>query len=287
MDELASLRNQGKLSDVPAWPDGKRIAVTLGFDIDAETMWTTHGSVGSRSIADMSRGTYGPKQGVPRILSMLDELGVKATFFIPGCIAEAYPLVVREVAERGHDIGFHGWFHEDSPDTTEAEEDAIMTHAETTIRNLCGYRIRGHRGPGGVVHPYSKRLWVKHGYVYSSNWRDCDGPFIHTDEQGARLPLVELPKDSMFDDTAYDFYTDTPPERYGLKSPKVMEEVWKEEFDALAGEGRMINFVLHPQFMGRPSRTAMLADLIAYMQDHGAWIDTNKALAEYVLRQNR
>ena len=65
-----------------------------------------------------------------------------------------------------------------------------------------------------------------------------------------------------------------------------MEEIWKEEFDALAEEGRMINFVLHPQFMGRASRVAMLGDLIGYMLAHGAWIDTNRALAEYVLKAN-
>ena len=271
--------NQGKRADIPLWPEGKRIGVTLGFDIDAETMWTTHGDVGSRSLTDMSRGTYGPKQGVPRILDMLDTFGVKATFFIPGCIAEAYPDVVREVVGRGHD----GWFHEDSPDTTEAEEDAIMTKAERKIYELSGYKIAGHRAPGGVIHPYSKRLWLKHGYIYSSNWRDADGPFIH-EIDGRKIPLVELPKDSMFDDTAYDFYTDTPPERYELKSPREMGEIWREEFDALARDGRMINFVLHPQFVGRAARVRMLADLIAYMQSRGAWIDTNKALAEWVLQ---
>ncbi|MDY6343010.1 MAG: polysaccharide deacetylase [Sphaerochaetaceae bacterium] len=280
-----SMYNQGKLEDVPVWPEGKRIAITLGFDIDAETMWTTHGEIGARHLTDMSRGAYGPKQGIPRILDMLDVHKVKATFFIPGCVAEQYPDVVREVARRGHDIGFHGWFHEDNPDTTEEEEDAIMSKAERKIRELTGYRIVGHRGPGGVIHDYSKKLWLKHGYIYSSNWRDADGPFIH-EVDGKRVPLVELPKDSMFDDTAYDFYTDTPPERYELKSPREMEEIWKEEFDALAEEGRMINFVLHPQFMGRASRVAMLGDLIGYMLAHGAWIDTNRALAEYVLKAN-
>ena len=268
-----------------SWPDGKRIAVMLAFDLDAETMWTTRGDGNHDHITNLSRGAYGPKQGVPRILDMLDVYGVKATFFIPGVIAEHYPLVVKEISRRGHEIGFHGYLHEESTATSYEEEDATMTRCETIIKDLTGQSIAGHRGPGGVIHDYSLRLFLEHGYLYSSNWRDSDGPFIHTID-GRQVPLVELPKDSIFDDTAYDFYTDSAPERYELKSPREMLEIWKDEFDSLAAEGRMINFVLHPQFIGRASRVNMLSELIGYMLSHGAWIDTNRAVAEYVL-ENR
>lgn len=118
--------------------------------------------------------------------------------------------------------------------------------------------------------------------IHSSNWRDSDGPFLHQ-INGRSVPIVELPKDSIFDDTAYDFYTDSEPERYELKSPNEMYEIWREEFDYLADEGRMINFVLHPQFIGRASRIQMLSRLIGYMKTHGAWLDTNKAVASYLL----
>ena len=80
------------------WPDNKRIAVMMAFDLDAETMWTTRGDGNHDHITNLSWGAYGPKQGVPRILDMLDVYGVKATFFIPGVIAEHYPLVVRKSA---------------------------------------------------------------------------------------------------------------------------------------------------------------------------------------------
>lgn len=269
---------------LPVWPDHKRIAVMLAFDLDAETMWTTRGDGNASHITNLSRGAYGPKQGIPRILSMLDVWGVKATFFIPGIIAEQYPKVVQEICRRGHEIGFHGYRHEEFTTTTCQEEHATMCRAEEIIRELCGQTLRGHRAPGGVIHDYSLKLFLDHGYLYSSNWRNSDGPFLHVID-GKKVPLVELPKDSIFDDTAYDFYTDSPPERYELKSPGEMLEIWKEEFDALAAEGRMINFVLHPQFIGRASRVAMLSELIGYMLAHGAWLDTNQAVASYILQQ--
>ena len=264
------------------WPDNKRIAVMMAFDLDAETMWTTHGDGSTAHMTNLSRGAYGPKQGVPRILDMLDSHQVKATFFIPGVVAEHYPEVVREIARRGHDIGFHGYLHEESTKTTYEQEDATMHRSEKIIYDLTGQKIAGHRAPGGVIHDYSL---LEHGYIYSSNWRDSDGPFLHQID-GKTVPLVELPKDSIFDDTAYDFYTDAAPERYGLKSPDEMFEIWKEEFDSLAAEGRMINFVLHPQFVGRASRVQMLSRLIGYMKSHGAWLDTNRAVASWVLKEN-
>ena len=267
------------------WPDNKRIAVMMAFDLDAETMWTTHGDGSTAHMTNLSRGAYGPKQGVPRILDMLDSHQVKATFFIPGVVAEHYPEVVREIVRRGHDIGFHGYLHEESTKTTYEQEDATMHRSEKIIYDLTGQKIAGHRAPGGVIHDYSLRLFLEHGYIYSSNWRDSDGPFLHQID-GKTVPLVELPKDSIFDDTAYDFYTDAAPERYGLKSPDEMFEIWKEEFDSLAVEGRMINFVLHPQFVGRASRVQMLSRLIGYMKSHGAWLDTNRAVAAWVLKEN-
>ena len=257
----------------------------MAFDLDAETMWTTHGDGSTAHMTNLSRGAYGPKQGVPRILDMLDSHQVKATFFIPGVVAEHYPEVVREIARRGHDIGFHGYLHEESTKTTYEQEDATMHRSEKIIYDLTGQKIAGHRAPGGVIHDYSLRLFLEHGYIYSSNWRDSDGPFLHQID-GKTVPLVELPKDSIFDDTAYDFYTDAAPERYGLKSPDEMFEIWKEEFDSLAVEGRMINFVLHPQFVGRASRVQMLSRLIGYMKSHGAWLDTNRAVASWVLKEN-
>ncbi|MDO5351061.1 MAG: polysaccharide deacetylase family protein, partial [Lachnospiraceae bacterium] len=275
--------NPALSSDLPVWPDNKRIAVMLAFDLDAETMWTTRGDGNADHITNLSRGAYGPKQGVPRILDMLDTWKIRATFFIPGIIAEKYPDVVREISRRGHEIGFHGYKHEEFTTTTYEEEDATMHRAESIIRDICGQQLSGHRAPGGVIHNYSLRLFLEHGYIYSSNWRDSDGPFIHKID-GKEVPLVELPKDSIFDDTAYDFYTDSPPERYELKSPREMYEIWKEEFDSLAAEGRMINFVLHPQFIGRASRVNMLSDLIGYMLAHGAWVDTNYNVASYILK---
>ena len=84
-------------------------------------------------------------------------------------------------------------FHEEFTTTTYEEEDATMRRSEKVIEELTGQRIVGHRAPGGVIHDYSLRLFLEHGYIYSSNWRDSDGPFLHQID-GKTVPLAELPR---------------------------------------------------------------------------------------------
>jgi peptidoglycan-N-acetylglucosamine deacetylase len=83
----------------------------------------------------------------PRILDVLDELGIRATFFMCGLAAERHPQLVRDVAGEGHTIGGHTWHHVDvrglSPATWEAEVD--RTHR--LLEELTGRPIRYFRPP--------------------------------------------------------------------------------------------------------------------------------------------
>ena len=258
------------------WKNGKRIAIMLAFDIDGETLWMCRGM---DHITNFSRGRYSTLQAIPRILRMLEEEDVAATFFTPAWIAEKYPDVIKEIANQGHEIGYHGYLHEVFKN--KEDEDTQMEKAEAIIEEITGKRPRGNRAPNGDVYDYSLGLWLERGEIYSSNWRDSDGPFVH-ELNGEKIPLVEVPKDSILDDTAYDMYTECAPIHLNLRSGKEMTDVWREEFDALAEENRMINFVMHPQFMGRPHNICHLRKLIRYMKENGAWFATNSQVAEYV-----
>ena len=105
---------------------------------------------------------------------------------------------------------------------------------------------------------------------YRADW---DAPRI-CKKDGKKVPLVELASDVFYDDTAYDYYIDSPPERYGIKSSREQFEIWKDEFDGFATEGgKVMNFVIHPQFIGRACRVNMLGELISYKQEA---LDCNK-----------
>lgn len=265
------------------WPDQKRIAIMMAFDVDAETLWEARND--NDHITNMSRGTYGPVQGVPRILNMLAKHNAKATFFVPGMTALRYPEMVKEIVACGHEIGYHGYTHTSSPIRDKEHADMLMV--ERLVYDLTGFKIVGQRAPNGTMYDYSLGLFLEHGYIYSSNWRNSDGPFIHT-LNGKPIPVVELPKDSIFDDTAYDMYVDINRPNFpwhNLRSGRDFTEIWRDEFDALAAEGRMINFVIHPQFIGRVSRINAVDRLMTYMEQNGAWFATNGDVARHVLRE--
>lgn len=265
------------------WPNHKRLALMLSFDIDAETLWLTRNPINYHHPVHLSRGLYSVKQGIPRILRMLDAEGVVATFFTPAYTAELHPDVIREIDAQGHEISYHGWLHESYPDYE--RENALMKKAETIFMDLIGKRPVGTRIPDGYVYDFHLQLWLDRGYIYSSNWRDNDGPFLHQID-GKTVPIVEVPKDGIVDDTSYDMYTIQAPEHHYLRSGREMTGIWMDEFDGLAEEGRMMNFVMHPQFIGHPQYIRALRDFIRYAKDNGAWIATDEAVARWYLSHN-
>ena len=265
------------------WPDNKRLAVLLSFDIDGETLWLTRNPINKQHLTNLSRGLYATKQGLPRILNMLAEEGLKATFFTPAYIAEIHPDILQYIASQGHEIAYHGYMHEVMP--TYEQENALMAKAEGIISAATGQKMCGNRMPDGIIHDFHLRLWLERGYIYSSNWRNNDGPFLHKLD-GKEIPIVELPKDGIVDDTSYDMYTLQEPTHYYLRSGREMVQIWQAEFDGLAEEGRMMNFVMHPQFIGRPGYVRALRAFIHYARENGAWLTTDKAAAEYVIAQH-
>ena len=264
------------------WPDKKRIALCLSFDIDAETLWLTRNDINAKHLVHLSRGLYATKQALPRILKMLDEEQLKATFFTTAYTAEIHPEIIKYIADQGHEIGYHGYMHE-VKDTYD-EENALMDKVDNIIRSLTGKRSVGVRMPDGIIHDFHKQLWLDRGIIYSSNWRNNDGPFL-LEIDGKKIPIVELPKDGIVDDTSYNMYTLQHPEHYYLRSGREMVQIWKDELDGLADEGRMLNFVMHPQFIGRPGYLRALRDFIHYAKENGAWIATDEQVAKHVLAQ--
>lgn len=264
------------------WPNGKRLALLLSFDIDAETLWLTRNPINESHLVHLSRGLYATKQGLPRILQLLAEEGLKATFFTTAYTAEIHPQIIQYIAAAGHELAYHGYLHE-VKDSYE-EESALMDKVDAIFLRLIGKRPVGVRMPDGIVHPWHKQLWLDRGIIYSSNWRNNDGPYL-LELEGKEIPIVELPKDGVVDDTSYDMYTLQSPTHYYLRSGREMVQIWQDELDGLADEGRILNFVMHPQFIGRPGYVRALRSFLHYAKENGAWITTDEACARHVLQQ--
>jgi peptidoglycan/xylan/chitin deacetylase (PgdA/CDA1 family) len=115
------------------WPNGKKCAVMLGFDVDAESLWI---SMNMDSPTPLSRGSYGARVGAPRILDLLDRYSLPATFFVPADTARRHPALVQEIHGRGHEIGHHGDVHESPRELDREAERRVLEIGLETLEKL-------------------------------------------------------------------------------------------------------------------------------------------------------
>ena len=101
-------------------PPGKRIAVNLGVDFDAQSIWL--GAFNIPTPAMMARGEFGAMVGAPRLLELHRRYGIRSTWFTPGHTIDTFPEVCRQVQADGHELACHGYYHENP---TEVEREKI------------------------------------------------------------------------------------------------------------------------------------------------------------------
>lgn len=268
-----------KNGDGMRWPSGKRIAVMVTFDFDAELLRKS--VIGKREIgfSDTSRGQYGPDEGLARCLAMLKRQNLHTTFFVPGRIAEMYPDKVQQIADDGHELAYHGYMHEATVDMPAAEEESNMAKSEEILTQFSGRKPVGYRGPLDLLPNCALQLMQKRGYLYCSTLKDCDWAYIHED-----CPVVELPTEPTLDDFSWFYFSYADEATITCSYPvNYVYDVWKDNFDELANEGdKVMVLKLHPQLIGRSSRVRMLERFIAYMKANGAWIASCEEVANYV-----
>jgi len=112
--ESVPLAPANKAPPAPLYPwcrDGCRAAMFLSFDVDAESAWTSKDPAHAERLVTMSFGGYEARVGTPKLLELLRDLGLKATFFITGWSVEAHPAMAEAILKEGHEIGHHGFHH--------------------------------------------------------------------------------------------------------------------------------------------------------------------------------
>jgi peptidoglycan-N-acetylglucosamine deacetylase len=273
--------------------NGSRVSVCLGFDFDAISLWI--GSMGSTSPSMMSRGEFGAA-AVPRILDLLERYNARATWCIPGHSVYAYPELIRRIRDAGHELGHHGWVHENPQKFDRDGERRNLERGFEAFDKVAGVRPRGYRSPAWDFSDNTIDLLLEFGFDYDSSCmgNDVYPYYLRQGDQasptepyvfGQPVDLVEVPVTWGLDDfPPFEFVWGMNP---GLTSPSDIEEIWRGDFDYAYrhAQGAVYPLTMHPQVIGRGHRMLMLERLLEHMSGHdgvafetiGAYVDRWKA----------
>ena len=238
------------ISNPIPWPNGARCACVISFDMDADSLiHIARPNDSYDRLYPISMGRYGPQVAVPRILETYRRLGIKQSFFIPGWCIETYPDAVEAILAGGHEIGHHGYLHEDpidAPDQRGWFERALAAH-----QKYCGGAPAGYRAPVYNINQEVVDLLIEHGFRYDSSMMADDIPYrLET----ARGGLWEMPVHWGTDDwPPFAHYAEIG-YMMPVKAPSTGLASFWEEFDAAYEAGGFFMLIVHPFLTGRLAR---------------------------------
>ena len=248
-----------------------RLTVALTFDHDGISAEVRRGD----GPMVRSRGEFGARVGVRRVLDLLEREDIPSTWFIPGHTIETFPDSVADVVAAGHELACHGWLHEDLTILTPEQELALIRRAIDALSSAGGRPPRGFRAPYWGLSADTLAIVQELGFVYDSSLMD-DDVRLHrvrlgdTHDAAAGVStlgspgrLVEVPISWGLDDWPH-----FEPGGSGvgpMSAPSKVLEIWLGEL-RYAWEhepGGVLTITMHPEAIGRGSRMAMLERFVA------------------------
>jgi peptidoglycan/xylan/chitin deacetylase (PgdA/CDA1 family) len=268
----------------------KEILCAFGVDVDAVAGWL--GSYGGEdSPLDISRGVFSGEVGTPRLLKLFDRFGIKTSWFIPGHSIETFPEQMKMVAAAGHEVGVHGYSHENPIAMTPDQEKAVLEKCIDLVVKLTGKRPRGYVAPWWELSPATAGLLLKNGFLYDhsmmhndfhpyyvrvgDSWTKIDyskkpSAWMKPLKRGTETDLIEIPASWYLDDLPPMMFIKKAPNSHGFVNPRHLEEMWRDQFDWVYREHdyAVVTFTIHPDVAGRPQVLLMLERLYQHVVSH-------------------
>ncbi|MDO6729606.1 polysaccharide deacetylase [Marinovum sp. 2_MG-2023] len=289
----------------------KEILVAYGVDVDAVAGWL--GSYGGEdSPDDISRGMFAGEVGSLRLLKLFEKYDLRTTWFIPGHSVETFPDEMAAVAKAGHEIGIHGYSHENPIAMTREQEMAILDKSIELATALSGKRPTGYVAPWWEFSNVTNELLLERGIKYDhslmhndfhpyrvrvgDSWTKIDYT-QHPDAwmkplvRGEETDLIEIPANWYLDDLPPMMFVKKSPNSHGFVNPRDIEQMWKDQFDYVYRENdyAVFTMTIHPDVSGRPQVLMMHERLIEYINSHEGvrWATFDEIADDYNARAPR
>ncbi len=282
LEEIRTIANRvraGRSLQPTTWPNGARVAVSISFDVDNDTIAIARSE--TPSIGAMSQGEYGARVGLRRVVELMARHEIPASFFIPAVSLVISPDIVDVIQASGrHEFGVHGWIHELNTELDAETERELVTRAVAYVTEATGSRPVGYRAPSWNFSPNTLNIVKGLGFLYDSSLMADDRPY-ELMQNGEPTGIVELPVEWILDDAPL-----MNPRGSSYTPPRELLQVYIDEFDKAYEEGTLFLLTTHPHIIGHRSRIIILEHLINHIQAKGdVWFATHQQIAEYVKEQ--
>ncbi|KAI9801714.1 MAG: hypothetical protein M1833_002396 [Piccolia ochrophora] len=288
----------------------KKALVCFSVDIDAIAGWL--GSYGGEdSTSDISRGIFAGTVAVRRLLKLFAKYDITTTWFIPGHSLETFPEECALIRDAGHEIGLHGYSHENPIAMNLEQQTAILDKTYRMLTDFCGKPPRGSVAPWWETSKEGAELLLKYGIEYDHSFahHDCQPYWLRTGdrwskiqydkhpetwmkplEKGPTTGLVEIPANWTLDDLPPFLFIKKAPNSHGWVDTKTVEAYWRDQFDYFYRENDEFIFpvTLHPDTSGRGHVLLMLERLIEYIgTKEGVEFVTMEGICDYFKSANQ
>lgn len=273
------------------WPGGAALALSIVVNVEeGSEMTVARGDRGMEPVDELgvfvkspirnygneSNYLYGIKAGAPRIVALLRDYDVRASWTVAALSLETHPEIARAIVELQHEPVSHGWrwVHQFKMDEA-AERDFIAKAVDSIARS---FGVRPYGWLSRYLHtPNTRRLLIEAGFRYHMDDYSGDVPFWDRDTVPDRpIAIVPYQLDTndmkMWTDPAYT------PDQWLAYATRCFDRLLAE---GRAGNPKMMSLGLHLRIIGRPGRIWALEAFLAHVRRHSdVWVATRLAIAE-------
>ncbi|HYZ20665.1 MAG TPA: polysaccharide deacetylase, partial [Rhodopila sp.] len=250
--------------------------------------------------------------GVPRVLELFRRAGITQTFFWPGHSIETFPEQFGACVAAGHEIGVHGYSHENPIAMSREQEIAVLDRGIDLITRRAGRRPTGYVAPWWEFSPITNELLLDRGITYDHSLmhRDFEPYYVRVGDhwtkidysqpaekwmqplvRGEETGLIEIPANWYLDDLPPMMFIKASPNSHGFVNPRDIEQMWRDQFDWVYREYEhaVFTMTIHPDVSGRPQVLLMHERLIEYINSHEGvrWVTFDQIADDFARRNPR